>query len=317
MRIPKGGIAFFDSGIGGLTVLNECQKLFPEQVFYYYGDNRHAPYGNLSKRKIQKYTVRAFRYFHRLRARVAVIACNTVTAVCIDGLRKEFTFPIIGTEPALLPAIKRGTKVVVVVLATKATCESERFIALRSRAERINPSARITVCSCARLAGEIEFAIGKKIKANPFKVNDEKKRGGGISYSLPKVEGADVVVLGCTHYGYIKREIQAFYGCEIVDGNEGIVRRLKMVLEGGLEGEIASRPPVDPLRPQGRKNREKSPSITTSTPLKWFVKKFKRNANKCSCLKYKNARKQKGCSVFFLGSGKQKNRKIWEQMFGF
>ena len=63
MIIPRGGIAFFDSGIGGMTVLSSCMKLFKNEIFYYYGDNKHAPYGNLSEKQIRKYTKRAFNYF--------------------------------------------------------------------------------------------------------------------------------------------------------------------------------------------------------------------------------------------------------------
>ena len=70
MKVRKGGVAFFDSGIGGLTVLAECEKFFSKEIFYYYGDHAHAPYGNLSNRKIKKYVFRAFRLFKKLRVNI-------------------------------------------------------------------------------------------------------------------------------------------------------------------------------------------------------------------------------------------------------
>ena len=125
MRIPKGGIGVFDSGIGGLTVLSECQKVCKNEVFYYFGDHTHAPYGNKSKKRIRQYTFAAMRKFRRLKVKTVVLACNTVTAVCAEELRKKFSFPIIGAEPAVLPAAKHGGTVY--VLATRATCKSERY----------------------------------------------------------------------------------------------------------------------------------------------------------------------------------------------
>ena len=77
MRILKGGIAFFDSGIGGMTVLAECQKRCKGEIFYYYGDNKHAPYGNLPPAKIRRYVEKAFRKFRRLKVKAVVVACNT------------------------------------------------------------------------------------------------------------------------------------------------------------------------------------------------------------------------------------------------
>ena len=125
MRIPKGGIGVFDSGIGGLTVLSECLKVCKNEVFYYYGDHTHAPYGNKPIKKIRRYTFAAMRKFRRLKVKAVVLACNTVTAVCAEELRRKFSFSIIGAEPAILPAAKAGGTVY--VLATRATCKSTRY----------------------------------------------------------------------------------------------------------------------------------------------------------------------------------------------
>ena len=154
MGFPKGGIGFFDSGIGGLTLLAECVKRINGETFYYLGDNCHAPYGNLPLRKIRKYTNRVFRKFARLQVKAVVIACNTVTAVCIESLRRKYSFPIIGVEPAIFPAMRKGQKVL--ALMTAATCKSERFQTLCYRARCKYPNAILETVACCQLAGEIE-----------------------------------------------------------------------------------------------------------------------------------------------------------------
>jgi glutamate racemase len=219
MDIPKGGIAFFDSGIGGLTVLSACRKVthFP---FYYYGDNTRAPYGNLPKEKIREYVMEAFDTFASLEVRTAVIACNTVTALLIDELRKRYAFPIVGTEPAVLPASNRNGEVF--VLTTRRTYESERFKSLCHRAEKNNPNVHISPYPCDGLAGAIEKNI----------FNTETKYFNHLPQGTPTA-----VVLGCTHYIYIRKQIEEFYGCETIDGNEGIARRICRETggQGGVE----------------------------------------------------------------------------------
>ena len=157
MRIPQGGIGVFDSGIGGLTVLSECQKLCKNETFYYFGDHAHAPYGNKSPKRIYRYTLAAMRKFRRLKVKAVVLACNTVTAVCVEKLRRTFSFPIIGTEPAVFSAAKEGGRVL--VLATRVTTENKRFQSLCSRAASDYPHADIQTVACERLAIEIEKNI--------------------------------------------------------------------------------------------------------------------------------------------------------------
>ena len=214
MGIPKGGIGFFDSGIGGLTVLSACAEKLKGENFYYLGDNKRAPYGNLTPKRIQKYVDRAFRVFARLHVQAVVIACNTATAVCIESLRKKYTFPIIGMEPAVFPAMKKGENVL--VLTTVATYRSKRFQNLCGEARRKYPNTKLTEIACPDLAGGIEKKIGEQ----------------GIDWGriLPEYS-PDVVVLGCTHYIYIKKDIARYYGCEVIDGNVGVANQLKRVLK--------------------------------------------------------------------------------------
>lgn len=300
MGIPKGGIGFFDSGIGGLTVMETCRKLFPNEVFYYYGDNRHAPYGNLPVSKIKKYVFRAFKRFRALRVRAAVVACNTATAVCVEALRKKFSFPIIGAEPAVFEAARKGGEVF--VLTTRATFESARFKNLCSRAETFFPQAKLVLRPCDGLAGEIERRILEK--------------DADFTRLLPS-GSPDMVVLGCTHYIYIAEQIGAFYDCPVVDGNRGIADRLRSVLRERSAESISIKPQATTFRPKNGQSDHSRPRNGRSDHIK---SKFKKeNANKCLYRKgeksVKTPLKEGGEQLFFLGNAKKHNKYIHKQMF--
>ncbi len=289
MRIPKGGIAFFDSGVGGLTVLSACERHLKNEILYYYGDNRHAPYGNLPQAKIRKYVLRAFKKFQRLKVRAAVIACNTATAVCIEELRTRFSFPIVGAEPAVMAAAAKGGEVF--VLATRATCESERFLRLCKKAQALYPSASVRIAPCDLLAGEIEEHLFCK----------------AYDYSrfLPRGK-PDAVVLGCTHYIYIKEQIEKHFACPAYDGNEGMAKRLCAVL--------------------GEKNRDGRPPLPKKRKILGFLttekgdfQSLRSSVKKSNKRSPKNAKKRAKSSAlqvpFFLGKQRENNEKVYEQMF--
>ena len=292
MRIPKGGIGFFDSGIGGLTVLAACKKYFKEGIFYYYGDNEHAPYGNLSPEKIKCYVHKIFNIFSRLRVRAVVIACNTVTAVCIEELRKKYPFPIIGAEPAINTAASHGGEVL--ALVTRATYESERFRRLCERAQKNFPESKLRPVACDDLAGEIErnLIVGS-FDCRPF---------------LPEGR-ADAVVLGCTHYVYVKEDIHKHYGCEVFDGNEGIARRLFTALTENQEKSRDGQPPVE-------KSRDVLGFLTTQNCVLKKAKQRILKANKCSLLKQRKVLKNQGkLRIYFLGKSRENNKKIYKQTY--
>ena len=259
MKIPQGGIAFFDSGIGGLTVLHTCLPYLSGEIVYYYGDNRRAPYGNQSPARVMAYVDEATSCFCKLQARAVVLACNTATALCVERLRRLYDFPIIGAEPAVLPAAKCGREVF--VLATSATAGSERLQRLCNRARTAYPMAEIKVFACPSLAGEIEKNVDKKEY--------------NCTRWLPK-GNPSAVVLGCTHYVYVKKQVEAYYQCPVFDGNEGIARRLFSCLNGQEKGKLTE------------KSRDGRPLVTTQKPPQ----------------------------IFFLGSEKGYNKRIFEQMFG-
>lgn len=213
-NLPKVGI--FDSGVGGLTVLMECFCRYPAAEYYYLGDNERAPYGNRSKGEICSFVREAMKTFASLGVDAAVLACNTATAVCIEEMRREFSFPIIGTEPAVRLAARECKSAL--VLATVQTAASERLFSLL----RASSSCEFTVLPCPHLAAEIELAL---------------HGGGGIGNSVhfPSVGGRkfDGVVLGCTHYVFFKDKIAAFYGCKTFDGNRGVAEELNRRIKIG------------------------------------------------------------------------------------
>ncbi len=204
-EMPRLGI--LDSGAGGLGVLSECLRLAHGVRFYYFADDAHAPYGSKGERDIAIDVRSGLEVLQRCGVRAAALACNTATAVCVEQMRRRFSFPVIGTEPAVRPAARAGCKHVL-VLVTPRTRDTARFRALLAR-ER---GPAFTVAAPPRLASAVEaYAAG-----GPFPT---------LSDHLP--EGTfDGVVLGCTHYTLVGEAIAAFYSAPVFDGNLGTARQL-------------------------------------------------------------------------------------------
>lgn len=308
MSILYGNVAFFDSGIGGLTVLAECEKRLPNVNFYYYGDNEHAPYGNLSKEEMRPYVMRAFDAFARLRVDVAVIACNTVTALFAEELRSRYPFSIVGAEPAIRVGAKVGGNIY--VLTTRATYESARFRSLCVNVSQEYPQSRIKAFACDGLAGEIERQVGK----NGFK----------YAHLLPKGT-PNAVVLGCTHYIYIESYIHNYYKCPVFHGNQGIADRLFSLMAQLNDKGLGFSPTNESASTKNRDKKPLLPIFTQNSSPKIKICKGKKlkvyKANKCSFFKLKKAWKYKGKrqihAVRFLGKSGDKNLKIYERMFAF
>lgn len=203
-------VAFFDSGIGGLTLLNECVRKLPYVNFIYVADNFNVPYGNKPADKLLQLVDAHFQMISGLNPTVAVIACNTVTASCARFLRSKYSFPIIGIQPAVKPAAKDGGKCI--VLATPATAASAPVKELVQR----YGNGTTEVIPCPELAAYVEQHI--------YNLNRDD-----VSNLLPRTR-ADSVVLGCTHYIYVEKYIADFYECRVYDGLSGTARRLCQIL---------------------------------------------------------------------------------------
>ena len=192
---------FFDSGIGGLNLLYQCVKRLPGLKYYYIADNYNVPYGNKSADEIYSLVSNALSGIERLKPLALVVACNTVTAQCIAEFRNRYDFPVIGIQPAVKQAAEVGGRCV--VLATSSTVNSKAFENLAARF----PNIDMRVHECKTLAAFVEDNIFNLPKRLPL----------GL---LPE-ENADSVVLGCTHYVYVKRQIEERYKCPVFDGISG------------------------------------------------------------------------------------------------
>lgn len=210
LNYGKKKICFFDSGIGGLPLFIKCLHFIPDVDFYYFADNENVPYGNLPTQRILALADNAFEKIRRLHPDVVVIACNTVTAICVNALRDKYPFPIIGIQPAVKPAAASGRKCV--VLATPATASSA---AVKALIEKYG-LGHTEVVACPYLAAYIENHIFELTLENVLPL-------------LPAIS-ADCLVLGCTHYSYIGDIIENYYKIPVYDGLDGTANRLKAVV---------------------------------------------------------------------------------------
>lgn len=209
LKSPKTRVCFFDSGIGGLNLLKYCAENIEGLDCIYYADNFNMPYGTKSKEGLLSIMDAHFERIIKMKPQAVVLACNTVTAICAKHLRQKYEFPIVGIQPAVKPAAKSGD---CVVLATPMTAESDSICELvRKYGEN-----RTRVVACPDLA--------KYIEKNVFNLREQD-----IKRFLPKLDCSSVV-LGCTHYSYIKSIVEKMYNCPVFDGIEGTANHLAAIL---------------------------------------------------------------------------------------
>jgi glutamate racemase len=218
-KLPLG---IFDSGFGGLSVAKSIHKLLPNEDLLYVGDSAFTPYGDMEEFDIVKRAILISDFLiNKKKSKVIVVACNTATAYAVNTLRDRFNVPIIGMEPAVKPALKVTLNNKVGVLATSGTSKSVKFSALL---EKYSGDVKFFVQPCPGLVNAIEkgsfedpelFELLKKYLAN-FKKN-----------------GVDTIVLGCTHFVYIRHLITKIMGAniKIVDTGEAVARQLRIKLE--------------------------------------------------------------------------------------
>ena len=212
-------IGVFDSGIGGLTVLEELKKLLPNEDYLFYADSKNCPYGEKSDTELYDITSNIVDYLIDRDCKIIVIACNTATTRCIKYLRdkyKDMTF--IGTEPAIKVACDRDYKNIL-VMATPATIASERTSILVN--DNKKEYENVYLVPCEGLADAIETDNFKKQEEIVSSIYEEYKD-----------KEIDAIVLGCTHYPHIKDLISKYFtNAELLDGGAGVARETKRQLE--------------------------------------------------------------------------------------
>lgn len=223
-------VGVFDSGIGGLSVLRELEKILPNEDFYYYGDSLNNPYGEKSDEELFSITSGVVDYLVNKGCRLIVIACNTATTRCMKYLIEKYKDVIfVGTVPAIKVACDRDFKNTL-VMATPATIESERTMELIR--DNIRKDQNIYLVACPGLANAIEDNDQEKIKEilkDTFREYKDKE--------------IDSIVLGCTHYPFIKEDIlKEMPGVILLDGSRGVAMEVKRQLENnGLLSDKLSR----------------------------------------------------------------------------
>lgn len=210
-------IGVFDSGVGGLSVVKAIQKELPELEIVYKEDKPHVPYGNRDIDEIHNFVKPIFREFIDEDCRVIVVACNTVTTNLIERLRQEFSVPMVGMEPMVKPAAEATKTKVIAVCATPRTLSSERYKRLKDEYAK---GVQVLEPNCSDWALMIESNT----------LNREK-----IAKTVENViaQGADQIVLGCTHYHWIERQINELTAgrAAVIQPEQATIAQLKRVLQ--------------------------------------------------------------------------------------
>ena len=224
-------IAVFDSGVGGVSVLRALRALCPGERFYYFGDSANAPYGRKTTEEVRRLTLAAGRRLLIERdCKALVVACNTATAAAITDLRAEYPDRIIvGIEPALKLACDRHPGGTIGIMATDVTLRERKLAALMERVKRDCRVLRV------HAPGAVELVEAGKAETGEAVALMERLLGEYIGE-------LDALVLGCTHYPFLKKAMGKVLGdgVELLDGGEGTARETRRrLLEAGLlnEGE--------------------------------------------------------------------------------
>lgn len=225
-------IGLFDSGSGGLSVYREVVKLLPKEDYAYYSDNAHCPYGEKSREYIIDRARFITEFLMGEGCDIIVVACNTATAAAISTLRKEYPVPFIGMEPAVKPAAFLTRSGVVGVLATAGTISSAKYLDTRDLY-----TDKVTVVEHVG-EGFVELVENGKLEG------PETEETVRASVEPLIKAGADVIVLGCTHYPFLRQVIQKVAGPDVtvIDPAPAVARHTLTVMEekGLIKNEARS-----------------------------------------------------------------------------
>lgn len=210
-------IGVFDSGVGGLTVIDALSRRMPEESFLYFGDTAHVPYGTKSKEAVTRFSLAIGRYLAGCRIKILVIACNTASALALPAIRKALRIPVIGViQPGVRAAAAATRNKIVGVIATEATIRSQAYPkALRD----CDPKIRTVAMACPLFvplveAGWWSHSVTRKVAQEYLKPIRSAR--------------ADTLILGCTHYPLIKSVLQreAGSGVQLIDSASEVAREV-------------------------------------------------------------------------------------------
>ncbi len=213
-------LGVFDSGVGGLSVLREIRTLLPAENLLYVADSGFAPYGPKPAAFVQERSLRISRFLIEQGAKAIVIACNTATAAAAPLLRSTFSLPIVAMEPAVKPAVASTKSGVIGVLATAGTLGSAQF---NNLVGRFGTQVKIVVQACPGWVEAVEAG----------KLDGDETRTLVASFTSPLLAaGADTLVLGCTHYPFLRSLISEVVGADVtlIDSGQAVARQVQRVL---------------------------------------------------------------------------------------
>jgi len=213
----EGNIGIFDSGIGGVTVFKEILKLLPNENYIYYSDSKNNPYGDKNEKEIIEICEKIVKYFIENNCKMIIIACNTASAIATKILREKYSeITIVAIEPAYKMVYDNEKESNTLIMATKGTITSEKFNLLYNKYN----NQKTTIIQCAGLADIIE--LNKKEEIKKYLIENISKFKGKVKN----------VVLGCTHYPLIKKEIKEILGeVKFFDGHQRLAIHVKEILE--------------------------------------------------------------------------------------
>ena len=216
MNQKRDPIGVFDSGIGGISTLRDMIRELPDERFIYYGDAANAPYGTKSTQEVIACVRNVVEHLLEKEIKALVIACNTATGAAAATLRRELSIPVIGMEPALKPASQVRKNGSVLVLATPLTLHQEKFENLMKQYGQ--GAVKVPCPGLMEIVDEDDGAAAQQYLRELFSRFD--------------LDQVDAVVLGCTHYVFLKDMIRSLLPerIAITDGNAGTARQLRRVL---------------------------------------------------------------------------------------
>lgn len=215
-------IGFLDSGVGGISVMKEALKIMPNENYIYFGDSKNAPYGTKSVKEIRDLTFQAVEFLLKKGAKGIVVACNTATSAAVAELRRVYPdLPLVGIEPAIKPAVEKKPQGKILMMATPMTVKQEKFKLLLSKYDE---KADIVPIPCEGLMEFVEKGIVDGAELRDYLI--EKLKG----YNELNTSS---IVLGCTHYPFVKDSILNVVGenIEIIDGGEGTAKEMRRRLQ--------------------------------------------------------------------------------------
>jgi glutamate racemase len=227
-------IGVFDSGLGGLTVVGQMQSILPKETIVYFGDTARVPYGTKSKETVTKFSVENVEFLMKHDVKMIVVACNTVSSLSLDFLKRCFRVPIIGViEPGAKGALSATRNNKVGVIGTAATISSGAY---ERTIRKLNTRISCFSQSCALFVPLVEEGwLDKGVTADVAQ-----------TYLVPlKKKGVDTLILGCTHYPILKRVIGKVMGPKVVliDSAKEVAKCAREVLDAnGLLNDSNAKP---------------------------------------------------------------------------